>query len=710
KSDPLVQPNAITLNAPGAQYGIAVVAATGTANGVWQYKSPIGNWTPFPAVATNRALLIDAADSVRFLPNPKFDDTRGPAPTLSFVAWDHTYDLFKGGPDVDGAVIDLTKTGTGGSTPFSLLSSGTATAALDVTPAAEAPTLASPASLAFQSINEDVLLANNNGSSVVSMLESDPSNQPNAVTLHAAGTPRYGIAVTGLTQTSNGVWQYQIGGGWANIPLNVSATSALLLDGNDLVRFLPNPKFDNTRGGAPTLSFVAWDETFDYVNGIYDPDGSTVNLTLTGQGGSTPFSSNSAVAALSVVPQPEAPTLNPAAVLSFAPILEDLAPANNLGTTVITMLQSDPNSQPNAITLNAAVSPLYGIAVVGLGQTANGTWQYQLPGGNWTNFPSVSATGALLLDGGDLIRFLPKPNFNDFYGGAPTLSFVAWDETFDYITNRVDVHGQQIDLTATGTGGSTPFSSGPADSSKFSVKAVNDPPAVSGPTSVTLSPSTAFALSTDPLPAYAITDPDLPEGNQLMQVTVSTSENGVAGGAVGLTQLAGITIVSGSNNSSSVTFKGSITNVLAALANLVYEQDINFNGTAALTLIANDLGNSGLGPQGQPAPFPLSSAPLTVTLTGEPIHRAPTLGAGSPTLPAILENVPPANTPPAGTTISAMLAAGGPNYLSLDTAAGGQPGIAVAGMSTGGGGVWQYSADGSTWTTIAAASPSQALL
>ena len=712
QSDPLVQPNAIALHAPGAQYGIAVTGMTETANGIWQYKAPLStNWTPFPAVATNRALLIDAGDSVRFLPNPKFDDTRGPAPTIAFAAWDHTYDLLKGGPDVDGAVVDLTATGTGGSTPFSLLSSGLATATLHVTPAAEAPTLASAASLSFLPINEDTPLLNNNGSSVLAMLQSDPSFQPNAITLHATVSPRYGIAVTGLTQTANGVWQYQIGGGWANIPLGVSSTSTLLLDGNDRVRFLPNPKFDNTRGGAPTLAFVAWDETFDYVNGKYDLDGSTVNLSSTGQGGSTPFSTAAAVASLSVNPLPEAPTLSSTAALSMAPILEDVAPINNLGSAVLAMLQSDPATQPNAITLNAVVSPQFGIAVVGLGQTTNGTWQYQLPGGNWTNFPSVSTASALLLDGGDLVRFLPNLNFNDFYGGAPSLSFVAWDETFDYVNNGVDTHGQTVNLTATGTGGSTPFSAGSPAVAKLSVKAVNDPPMVHGPAGpVALSPSTAFSLSTDPLPAFTVTDPDLPEGNQQMQMTINTTENGGAGGAVGLTQTTGISIVSGANNSSNVTFRGSITNVLAALANLVYEQDINFNGTATLTLIANDLGNSGLGPQGQPAPFPLSSAPFTVTLTGVAIHRAPVLAAGSPTFPAILENVPPANAPAAGVAISALLASGGPNFLTVDTQAGGLPGIAIAGMATNGGGNWQYSADGTTWTTIVSPAVNQALL
>src|SRR6185437_1741418 len=609
--------------------------------------------------------------------------------------------------DAHGTTVNLTSTLTGGSTPFS---SGPAVAAvLHVVPQAEAPVLDSTAVLNFSSINEDVPVASNAGGTVLAMLQSAAPTPPNAITLHATASPKRGIAVIGLGETSQGTWQYQLAGGaWTNFPA-VSNTSALLLDGADLVRFLPSPKFDDTRGPAPTLTFIAWDETFDYVNGGPDVHGTTVNLTSTLTGGSTPFSSGPAVSAvLHVVPQPEAPTLNPAALLAFASIDEDIA--SNVGSPVLSMLQSDPLVQPNAVTLNAVAAPQFGIAVVGLGQIASGSWQYELAGGNWTNFPSVSTTSALLLDGGDLVRFVPNLNFNDFYGGAPTLLFAAWDETWDYVNGGIDAHGTTVDLTSTLRGGSTPFSTG-STTAALSVKAVNDPPVVSGPTGpLALNPSFAFSLSTLALPAFTTSDVDLPEGNQQMQVTIAATENGVAGGAVALNQLTGVSIVGGANHSSSVTIQGNIADVNAALANLVYEQDMNFNGTAQVTFVANDLGNSGLGPLDQPAPSPLNSTPLVLSLTGVPVHRAPVLGAGSPSFPAILENVPPANVAPAGSSISSMLASGGANFLTVDAFAGGQAGIAVTATGPAAGGVWQYSSDGVNWTAIANVALNQALL
>ena len=154
------------------------------------------------------------------------------------------------------------------------------------------------------------------------------------------------------------------------------------------------------------------------MNGRVDTDGSQVDLLAAGTGGSTPFSNTVATATLSVAPQPEAPTLASGANLVFSPILEDVSTSANSGATVLTMLQSDTNLV-NAITLHATAIPKFGIAVTDLGQTANGTWQYQLAGGAWSAFPTVSATDPFLLDGSDLVRFVPDANFNDFYGGAP---------------------------------------------------------------------------------------------------------------------------------------------------------------------------------------------------------------------------------------------------------------------------------------------------
>ncbi len=98
-----------------------------------------------------------------------------------------------------------------------------------------------------------------------------------------------------------------------------------------------------------------------------------------------------------------------------------------------------------------------GIAIYN--QTAtNGTWQYKIANGSWTNFGSVSNTNALVLladapyltnEPGSRIRFVPTGV------GTPTFSFRAWDGVMTSPFN-----GGYADISTIGTGGTTPFSTG----------------------------------------------------------------------------------------------------------------------------------------------------------------------------------------------------------------------------------------------------------
>jgi len=94
-----------------------------------------------------------------------------------------------------------------------------------------------------------------------------------------------GIAITTLTGTTSGAWQYSSDGiHWNAIPITgankVSLTSALLLPGNDFIRFIPNANFL----GTATLTASAWDGT----TGIA---GQFANLATTGAtGGNTAYS------------------------------------------------------------------------------------------------------------------------------------------------------------------------------------------------------------------------------------------------------------------------------------------------------------------------------------------------------------------------------------------------------------------------------------
>src|SRR5262249_2503468 len=66
-----------------------------------------------------------------------------------------------------------------------------------------------------------------------------------------------GIAVSGLTNTTHGTWQYsQDGVSWQAIG-TVSTMSALLLANTDFIRFVPNAGFN----GSADISVRAWDQT-----------------------------------------------------------------------------------------------------------------------------------------------------------------------------------------------------------------------------------------------------------------------------------------------------------------------------------------------------------------------------------------------------------------------------------------------------------------
>ncbi len=103
-----------------------------------------------------------------------------------------------------------------------------------------------------------------------------------------AGTS-VGIAVTSLSGTSNGTWEYMLVGDttWTSFG-TVSTAKALLLAANDLFRFVPKSNFLDTA----TLTAYAWDGRASSGSA-----GGTVNLAAKGaSGGSTAFSGTTLVA------------------------------------------------------------------------------------------------------------------------------------------------------------------------------------------------------------------------------------------------------------------------------------------------------------------------------------------------------------------------------------------------------------------------------
>ncbi|MDH5191730.1 MAG: cadherin domain-containing protein, partial [Gammaproteobacteria bacterium] len=104
-----------------------------------------------------------------------------------------------------------------------------------------------------------------------------------------------GVAVISVDNT-NGTWQYNNGGGWTAFGA-VSNTSAVLLDANDLIRFVPNANYNGTAGN---IEFRAWDTT----TGL---SGDTA-VDVSANGGTTAFSAATETATLTVNAVNDAPT------------------------------------------------------------------------------------------------------------------------------------------------------------------------------------------------------------------------------------------------------------------------------------------------------------------------------------------------------------------------------------------------------------------
>ena len=105
-----------------------------------------------------------------------------------------------------------------------------------------------------------------------------------------------GLAVVGVSTTPRGVWQYHRGNWtvsenrsleydlniniWVNFPSQLTISSALLLHGNDRIRFLPHPDYFWVDESPPTISVKVWDNTVGPFSSDLSPpsEASTMNI------------------------------------------------------------------------------------------------------------------------------------------------------------------------------------------------------------------------------------------------------------------------------------------------------------------------------------------------------------------------------------------------------------------------------------------------
>jgi hypothetical protein len=174
---------------------------------------------------------------------------------------------------------------------------------------------------------------------------------------------------------------------------------------------------------------------------------------------------------------------------------------------------------------------------------------------------------------------------------------------------------------------------------------VNDPPTVNAPASASVNENTTLTFSAAKKDPITVADPVA--GTSAEQLTVSTVH-----GKVKFSTTSGLKVLSGANNSASVTVSGTLAKLNAALNGLVFTSTSGYTGAASFTLSLKDVGTQ-----------LTSSATVNVNVNGPPKFSVP----GATTLS---ENTPVAFSTGGGNAIGLVdsgAAAGGNVQLALST-------------------------------------------
>jgi parallel beta-helix repeat protein len=423
--------NRITDVDAGAVEGIAITSLN-SGNGTWQFSTDGGtSWNAVGAVSDTSALLLRAADRLRFVPDRENADSA----SVSFRAWDQASGST--GTKVDASV-------NGGTTAFS---TATENASITVTAVNDAPVLDTGGTTTLTTINEDAV--NNSGNTVAEIIASAGGDRIADVDNGAVE----GISLESLN-AGNGTWQYSLddGGTWSDVGA-VSNLSALLLRAEDRLRFVPNGE----NADAASVTFRAWDQS----TGTAGTKASAATV-----GGTNAFSLAARTASITVTAVNDAPVLDNTGTMSLPAITENATNTN--GRLVSDIILSAGGNRITEVDTGA----LEGIAVNSL-DSGNGTWQFSTDGGTvWTNVGTVSDTSALLLRATDRLRFVPDAQNAD----SAAVTFRAWDQTSGSTGTKADTSVN---------GGTTAFSAA-TETASITVTAVNDAPVLDNTGTMTL--------------------------------------------------------------------------------------------------------------------------------------------------------------------------------------------------------------------------------
>ncbi|MBO2012786.1 beta strand repeat-containing protein [Hymenobacter negativus] len=164
--------------------------------------------------------------------------------------------------------------------------------------------------------------------------------------------------------------------------------------------------------------------------------------------------------------------------------------------------------------------------------------------------------------------------------------------TAPVLTVQIQAPGEGGTISAMATVSSTTFDPTAANNTATAtttVTGVNDAPVASVPATQTTAEDTPKTFNTAGNNVISVSDADAGSGN--VEITLTA-----ANGTFTLSRTTGLTFTVGDGAAdAAMTFRGTLASINAALNGLVFTPTLNFNGTASLTLAANDLGNTGTG-------------------------------------------------------------------------------------------------------------------
>ncbi|HEX8144756.1 MAG TPA: tandem-95 repeat protein [Pyrinomonadaceae bacterium] len=266
-----------------------------------------------PAVNEDATAQTVNSFATNFLPGPA-TATDEAGQTLAGYAVTQTATTgnltFTSGPSIDNSgVLTYTPTGnTSGTATFNVVAtdSGSGTSpnvnqsapvpfTITVNGQNDAPVLDNNGNMSLNAISEDIADASNSGTLVSDIIASAGGDR---ITDVDAGAIE-GIAVTAV-DNANGAWQFSInnGGSWTAFGTpNASSARLLAADALTRIRFVPALNFNGAVN--PGLTFRAWDQDSG-------ANGNTADTSVVG--GTTPFSTATETASITVTEVNDAPT------------------------------------------------------------------------------------------------------------------------------------------------------------------------------------------------------------------------------------------------------------------------------------------------------------------------------------------------------------------------------------------------------------------